>query len=137
MITDIVSNKVLPPSAQVNRVGKYLYKQLDGAFKYETSSNTCDVYFIMLYEVPYLYKIPGKQKEGYNDVHEMIVNLNITTYQNKLRVNIIEVTPQARTLGFDLYDAEQLEDLEQLKSTIWKNTVRRITKAYKGYDFVF
>lgn len=116
----------LSANQQVNRVGKYIYKNLDGAFKFKTSSNMCDVYITLLYEVP-----------GSNDVQEMTLDLNITTYQNKLRVNIIELTPNERTLGYDLYLPEKLEDLEEAKKMILQKVIKRISKAYQDYNFLF
>lgn len=116
----------LSANQQVNRVGKYIYKNLDGAFKFKTSSNMCDVYITLLYEVP-----------GSNDVKEMTLDLNITTYQNKLRVNIIELTPQERTIGYDLYLPERLEDLEDAKKMILQKAIKRISKAYQDYNFLF
>lgn len=127
----------VPINQQINRVGKYLYKNIDGAFKFKTGSNQCDVYFKLLYEVPYLERIPGKQKEGYNDLHEMIIDLNITTYQNRLRVNILEVTPDERTIGSDVYKPELLENLNQAFVIIYDKLCKRIAKAYEDYDFIF
>lgn len=132
-----VSNKPkLQAGQQVNRVGKYLYNHIDGAFKIAKSPNMCDVYFTLIYQIPYLQRIPGRGKE-YNDVHEMTINLNITTYQNKLRVNTIEMTPEERTLGFDLFLPEKLEDLEEAKKLILSKIQKRVIKAYKDYDFYF
>jgi len=126
---------VLPASQQVNRIGRYLYKNMDGAFKSTTSSNTADVYFTLLAELP---KFEGKSmKRVYQDVLELTVNLNITTYQNKIRVNIIEVTPQERTLGYDLYEPDKTMDLWKTKQRILKNVVRRVEKAYEDYEVVF
>lgn len=133
----IASNQTkLQAGQQVNRIGKYLYKNLDGAFKYKTSSNTCDVYFTLLYQIPYLQRIPGKGKQ-YNDVHEMVIDLNVTTYQNKVRVNIVEMDPNERTLGYDVYLPEKLEDLESAKKTILNKVIKKVSKAYENYDFLF
>lgn len=126
----------LSANQQVNRVGKYLYKNLDGAFKIKNSSNTCDVYTTVLYQIPYLQQIPGRGKE-YNDVHEMTLNLNITTYQNKVRINIIEMDPNERTIGYDLYKPEVLEDLDFACKLIFQKVCKRISKAYQEYDFLF
>lgn len=126
----------LSANQQVNRVGKYLYKNLDGSFKIKNASNTCDVYTTVLYQIPYLQRIPGKGKE-YNDVHEMTLNLNITTYQNKVRINIIEMDPNDRTIGYDLYKPEVLEDLEFACRLIFQKVCKKISKAYEDYDFLF
>lgn len=133
---NIYCNTKLQANQQVNRVGKYLYKNIDGAFKYGTSSNTSDVYFTLLYQLPRLQRIPGKGAE-YNDVHEMTVNISITTYQNKLRVNTIELDPQKRTLGYDLFEPESLIDLEKAKELILNRVRYRIEKAYTDYDILF
>ena len=128
--------KTIPASKQVNRVGKYLYKHLNGAYNMNTSSNTCDVYVTLLYQLPRPKQIPGKGKE-YNDVHEMTLNLNITTYQNKLRVNIIEMTPQQRTLSFETYSPELMMDLENAKHLIYGKVVKAVKRAYKDYNILF
>jgi hypothetical protein len=121
----------LTGSALVNKIGSYIYKHLDGAFKYSKDRNTYDVYVTLLYEL----------KEGYggikNDVQEMTINISITTYQNKIRVNTIEVTPQARTLGFDLFKIEDMYDMELAMSIIKHKVSRRIQRAYEHYNILF
>lgn len=123
------------PSQLVNKLGKYLYKKLDGAYKYETSPNMCDVYVTILYQLPYLQRVPGKGKE-YNDVHEMTLNLNITTYGNKIRLNVIELTPDQKTLGHDVFPPEQLTSLEAARDRIFDRVMYRVSKAYKDYEFL-
>lgn len=115
----------------VIRVGKYLYKHLDGAFKYMKSSNMYDVYCTLLYQRK--PECGGKV----NDVHEMTIDINITTYQNKLRVNTIEMTPQERTLGFDIIKPDDLDDLETAQKVIIWKVGNRIRKAYKDYVILF
>ena len=116
--------QVLPASKQVNRVGKYLYKSFKG-IKYTISSNMCDVYTALLYVEP-----------RSNDVQEIILDINITTYQNKIRVNIIEVTPQERTIGFDLYTSEEIMNLQEASKKIYQKILKRVSKAYEDYDFL-
>ena len=116
--------QVLPASKQVNRVGKYLYKSFKG-IKYTISSNMCDVYTALLYVEP-----------RSNDVQEIILDINITTYQNKIRVNIIEVTPQERTNGFDLYTSEEIMNLQEASKKIYQKILKRVSKAYEDYDFL-
>ena len=120
--------KEIPASLKVNKIGKYLYNHIDGAFKFKLSSNACDVYFTLLYQS---INIPN------DDVHEITINLSVTTYQNKIRVNIIEVTPKSRTLGYNLYSPEILEDLESAKRLIMKDVIRRMSKVYREYEFIF
>lgn len=108
----------------VNRLGKYLYNHLDGAFQYKKSGNTFDLYTTLLYEL--------KEEFGgiKNDVQEMTLTISITTYQNKIRVNTIEVSPDERTLGYDLLKPELLNDLDTAKSVIMQKVHKRIDKAY-------
>lgn len=121
---------------KVKQVGKYLYNHIDGAFKYKSSSNMYDVYLTLLYQIPYWDRIPGKGSE-YNDVHEMTININLTTYQNKIRVDVIEMTPEQRTLGYDLFAPEKLKNLEEAMHFIYNKVKKRISKAYSEYDFLF
>lgn len=130
------NNIKLQAGQQVNRIGKYLNKHLDGAYKIKMSPNMCDVYVTLFYQIPYLQRIPGKGRE-YNSVHEMTLDINITTYQNKVRVNVIEMTPEERTLGYDCYSLERLQNLEEAKELIFNRIVKKVSKAYQDYDFVF
>lgn len=116
----------IPANLMVNKLGKYLYKHIDGAFRYKTSSNTSDVYMTLLY-----------QEQGSDVVEEMTLDLNLTTYQNKVRVNILEVTPNERTIGYDLYPPEKLEDLNEAYKLVFNKVVKRISKAYEEYEFLF
>lgn len=118
-------------SQLVNKVGKYLYNHLDGAYKYSKDRNTYDVYVTLLYELkPEYGGIP-------NDVQEMTINISITTYQNKIRVDTIEMTPKERTLGFDLFKIEDMYDMELAMSIIKWKVGNRIRKAYQNYNILF
>ena len=121
----------MPASKMVNKLGKYLYKHLDGAYQFKTSGNMYDVYFTLLYQLK--PEFGGKV----NDVKEMTVNINITTYQNKIRVNVIEITPEERTIGYDLFTPDKLQNLEEAKDLIFNRVVKRISKAYENYIFLF
>lgn len=129
------NNQKLEAGQQVNRIGKYLYKHLDSAFKMEKSVNTCDVYFTLYYQIPYLQRRPGKGER--NEVEEMVIDLSITTYQNKVRVNILEVTPDERTLGFKAWKPELLQDLELSQTMILDEVKKKVEKAYQDFDFIY
>lgn len=125
------TTNIPPASTVVNMVGKYLYKNLDGAYKFTKDRNTFDVYVTLLYELKEEYGgIP-------NDVQEMTIDISITTYQNKIRVDTIEMTPEERTLGFDLFKVEDMLDMELAMSTIKWKVGNRIRKAYKNYIILF
>ena len=127
----------VPVQQQINRVGAFLFKNIDGAYKFEKTANMYDLYFLMLYEVPKMQRIPGKAKEGYNDTHEMRLNLNITTYQNKIRVNLIEITPEERTLGHMVIPPEKTQNLQYLKDFIEKWILKRLKVFYSDYEFIY
>lgn len=121
----------IPASLQVNKIGKFLYTNMDGAYKFSKQANMFDVYVTLLYQVKPQYG--GR----YDDVNEMTIDINITTYQNKIRINTIEMTPEERTLGYDLIDADDIGDLKKVKDTVEWLVGNRIRKAYKNYTILF
>lgn len=120
----------------VNRIGRYLYDNLDGAFDLKKSPNMVDVYVTVLYQLPIDKQIIGRGYK-YNDVHEKTIDINITTYQNKVRVDIIELDEMERTLGYDLYEPKKLENLADAKKLIFQRAIKRLSKAYEDYLFLF
>lgn len=118
-------------SQQVNRIGKYLYKHMDGAFKANQGPNTYDLYVTLLYSLKPEYGGDG------NVVDEMTININLTTYQNKIRVNTIEVTPEERTLGCDTLKLEDVTDLPTAQKIIEWKIGNRLRKAYENYLILF
>lgn len=130
------SNQSLSANQQVNRVGKFLYKHIDGAFNYKKSSNMYDVYMTILYQLPVESKDKSKGEE-FNDLHEMTLDINVTTYLNKVRINIIEMTPEEKTIGYDLYEPEKLEDLVKASEIILKKIHKRISREFREYEFLF
>ena len=127
------NQQILPASKQVKRIGQYLYKHIDGAYDFKSSSNNYDVYFLLLYELKKELREPGKNYS----VQEMRININVTTYQNKVRINIIELTPKERTIGFDIYTPEKVQDLQKAYPVIMEKIYKRIYKAYEDYYFLY
>lgn len=132
--------KVIQPKIQssklVNKVGRYLYKNIDGAFRMKSSSNTFDVYITLLYQLLPEFRSPRNSKEA-NDVQEMTLNLSITTYQNKIRLNIIEVDPNERTLGYFLYPPELFDNMESAFTKIKRDSNQTVKKKYDRYEILF
>lgn len=124
-------------SQLVNKVGQYLYKNIDSAYKGVRSTNTYDVYMFVLYQLPYEKWIPGKSKEGYNDTHEMHINISLTTYQSKIRVNVTEISPEEWTFGYILIPPEKLKNLEDARKLIYEKVTQKIKNHYKDYNFLF
>lgn len=129
---------VVPAGQLVNRIGKYFYKHLDSAFKMEKTANMCDVFFIVMYTMPAeIVKLYKMEDSPYADVRELTINMNITTYQNKIRVNLIEVTPEERTISFDVFPPEKLQRMDQAYDLIWNRITKRIEKEFEDFDFIF
>lgn len=123
-----MTNRQIPLNQQLNRIGKYLYKNLDGAFKFESSSNMFDVYITLLYQ-----DVTNKD----DTVNEMTLDLNLTTYQDKLRINIYEVTPEERTLGSFTVKSDKLVNLSDLTKFVFQRIVKYVDKAYEDYEFIY
>lgn len=117
----------LAPEQQVNRIGKYLYKHLDGAFKIEFHAQMCDVYFRMYYQIP-------KEAESFKEMH---IDINIATYQKKIRVNVIRMDKLEKTLGCHVYKPEQMIDLPTARETIYEDICKDVQREYEAFDFVF
>ena len=124
-------------SQLVNKVGQYLYKNIDSAYKGVKSTNTYDVYFFVLYQLPFEQWVPGKRKEGYNDMHEMHINISLTTYQNKIRVNVNEISPEEWTFGYILIPPEKLKNLDDARKLIYDKVIQKLKKHYEDYNFLY
>ena len=126
----------MPASKLVNKVGKYLNQTLDGAYKYRISPNMNDIYLIVLYQYPYKALRPG-DPDRLSEVQEMHIDINITTYQNKLRMNLIEMSPDERTLGFFVIAPEKIKDLEFARAWVLQNLHKTLNKLFEGYIFLY
>ena len=105
----VFSAKLPELSQSVNSIGKYLYKNLSGSINFKKSSNMFDIWTIVLYQIPSeLIKKYNLTEDKYKEDHEMVININITTYQEKIRVNLIEETPDEVTLGCQVLNLEKL-----------------------------
>ena len=116
---------MIPANAMVNRIGKVLYRRIDGAYKINFSPNTCDVYMFMYYQAP------GE------DMKQMNFDISITTYQNKLRINITEITTMEKTIGQLIYKPEQIKDDQEFFARVHRDIIKKIEHEYEDYDFVF
>lgn len=135
----IVSNKYvpdIPASKAVKELGKYLYKNLDSAYNQKSSGNTYDVYMTVYYQVPEYMQVPWMDDQ-YNDLQEMNILLDLTTYQNKIRINIFIDDETEKTLGYYLLPPETLHDIEKAKDRILKIVKNRLNKEFEGYEFIF
>jgi hypothetical protein len=123
----IVASSIKNASSLVNSIGKYLKKNIDGAYNIRFSSNTCEVTIRMYYQV-----------EGDIDTFSTIdFLLNITSYQNKVRVNITEDTAMEKTIGQIILTDTELADFRLAKKKILTKIKRFIDKEYADYIFVY
>lgn len=113
--------------ANVNRIGKYLMKHIDGAYSIKFLSMTCEVLMKMYYQI-----------EGdANTFNEMDFEINITSYQNKIRVNLTEITETEKTIAQVILKPEEVEDLNLAKKRILSTLRKAIAKEFDNYIFVF
>lgn len=127
---------MLQANQLVNLIRKYLYKGIDGAYKYVQGANMCDVFMVVYFQAPIIPDDPSKPIT-YGDVNEMTLDINITTYQNKIRVNVIELTPQERTIGHKVYAPEEMQDMKVARYTVLQQIIKQLYKAYNRYEFIF
>ena len=114
----------------VNRIGKYLKQNIDGAYKIKFSPMECEVFFQMLFEVP-------ENIESYGEIKFAII---IVSYQNKLRINITEISEREKTVGQIILkdaDLENMTDFEEIRFRIINSINKFLEKEYPGYYLVY
>ena len=129
----ITAEQKLQSGQIVNSVGRYLYKHIDTAYRIENHANEVDIYFEIAYELLPEYRKTSDDEE----VNVMSININITTYQNKIRVNVIEVSPKERTLGYILIPPEKFKDMNEGMKLVLAKVQNKVAKSFKEYEFYF
>ena len=117
-----------------NQVGKYLYDHIDSANKCVRLSNTCRVYMFVWYQLPWEKRTVGDLIEN-PDMYEMNIVIDITHYADKLRFNIIEISPMEKTLGH--FVIEDGVDLKELPKIVLNKIKKLLNKEYAKYIFVY
>ena len=112
----------MPTSKLVNVLGRYLYAHISGTFRYTKTSNSYEIYISTI------------QQDTANESkpHQFIVSLNLTTYQNKIRVEVIAHTPKEETLGFAVFQPDSFDDLDDARISILKAVNKMLYKAYSN-----
>lgn len=131
-------NRLSLPS-QVKRLGKFLAKNLTGVYKIEEPPNQYIIYSTILYqikpEVRKAMKQYQKEFQGIEEtVYEMNIYYNITTYQQYIRVNVIQLDENEQTLGYLRLEPKELMSLPYCKQKILEYTKRVIEKKYANYE---
>lgn len=117
---------------QINQIGKYIYHNIDGAISYKTKPNKSIVTFLMYFQYD-----PDKVGKSDIDLQEIKIEIDITTYNNKVRVDIIELDPNERTLGYYLYSPESTDDMKYMKDDILNKLNKRIRKFYGQFLYLY
>lgn len=130
----------LPLPSQVKRLGKYLKDNLSGVYKVIEPPNEYTVYTTIFYQIApevrkMLKKYPKEFQGKEEDIYEMNIYFNITTYSGKyIRVNIIQLDEYEITLGFLRLDRVDLMSLPDCKKRLLAYTKKVIEKRYEGYE---
>ena len=125
---------------QVNKIAKYLKKKINGAYKITFNPGMmADVYIKIYYQIPdEIRQLANKYNQKFDDsIHDMDIDINLTSYQNKIRINVIRMDDNEKTLGHFVMKPEEVEDLDSVLLKIKEKVTSFIEKEYQDYDFVF
>ena len=131
----ICKTQQVPASKQVKSISKYIYNRLDGAHDIRYKPNMCEIDVTVLYTLPQelVDKVSQYNISIGDDLYEMEIRIIVTTYQNKIRIDTIEITPEEKTLGCDVFKPEDKHTPEEMLNKVKK----RLSRRFKGYDFIF
>ena len=129
----------LPLPTQVKRLGKYLKDHLEGVYKVKEPPNEYIVYTTIMYMIkPEVRKAmkqyPTELKGIEDEVYEMNIYLNITTYSQYIRVNVIKLDEYEQTLGYMRLEPKELISLPYCKDKIVRYVKKVIEKHYENYE---
>lgn len=139
--TEIFANNDMQAGQKVNAIAKYINKHVDGAYKLTFNPGmTADVYITIYYDIPSearevmkKYGAEPKQK----GMESMDIDINITSYQNKIRINVIRMDDNEKTLGHFVIKPEEIKDVYDVVEGIKQKVSSFIEKEYADYDFIF
>ena len=77
---------------------------------------------------------PTELKGIEDEVYEMNIYLNITTYGQYIRVNVIKLDEYEQTLGYMRLEPKELISLPYCKDKIVKYVKKVIEKHYENYE---
>ena len=128
----------------VKSLGKYLFNHLSGATNYQVFNNNVEIDELILYQVPYeIIKKYNLQNIDETDVKEMEIKIFITTYQNKIRMNLIAEDEYEVTLGHMTFNMDKYKDIDAnkffkiAKDKVESYIIRRLNAVFEGYEFLF
>lgn len=129
----------LPLPSQVKRLGKYLKHNLTGVYKVVEPPNEYVIYSTILYQIdPEVRKAMKRYKEELHgieeNVYEMNIYYNITTYGKYIRVDVIQLDEYEITLGYLRLEPKDLISLPYCKQKIVSYAKKVIERKYEGYE---
>lgn len=131
----------LPLPSQVKRLGEFLSnkKNLSGVYKVKQPPNEYVIYTTIMYQLPlelrkkmrqYSEKLHGIEE----DVYTADVYINITTYSQYIRLNVILLNDGEETLGFLRLDRVDLMSLPDCKQKLIDFIYKKIIKKFEKYE---
>lgn len=128
----------LNPTKLVNTVGKSISKKLLGTLRKRKESNECIVDCTILYQIPkevsHRYMLP---KEVRDNVGEMDVQISVTTYSNKIRVNMVQLTPKQKTMGCKTFKVDTFNNVQQGMKAVMTFIGKCVEREYPEYEVLF
>lgn len=114
---------------------KYVYKNLDGSFKVEKDSTGWVVYSTILYAIPQSVV----KRYGFSDdeVNELDIRIDFKTYADKLRVEVIELRPDEKTIMFKTLKESTFNNVQEGYQTVLGLIKKSIQKEFQDYDILF
>lgn len=134
IVIECNTNQVVPLNKLINQIGRYLYNHIDGALSYKTSANHSTIEMMVLYQRKPEDRI-GDAKE--DDMHEMHLELDLTTYSDKIRLNIIRLDENEKTLGSYTIRIEQPVDYAEVQNQVMSKVRKSLIKEYGMFEFIF
>ena len=128
----------LPLPSQVKRLGKYLKDNLAGVYDVKEPPNEYIIYDTILYQIKKSLRQEMKEYPELEGIEERVYDknyyFNITTYQQYIRINIIQLDKYEKTVGFLRFDQKDLISLPYCKRKLLDYVKKVISKEYKGYE---
>ena len=134
----ILSSSTVNLNKVVNSLGKAIYKRLEGSYSFKKTSNMYEIKSTVLYQIPKRisdrYNLVDEER---NKVNVMNVTVNITTYSNKIRVEVIEVTPEEKTIAFRTFKSDWFDNIQTGINYVYSFITSSIEKEFSGYELLF
>ena len=119
-------------------IAKRLYKELDGAYSLIKKSNLSEVESTILYQIPQhvsdYYNLP---KDVRDEVNVMDVLISTASYADKVRIEIIERSPEEKTIAFRSFKAKDFENVQKGVQKVVDYIKFSIREEFSKYEVLF